>query len=135
MTSWGAERIRDEAILIARILLVVLFVIFGWGKLTNYTGTVGYMAQVGAPMPSVAALVAILAEVFAALAVAIGLWTRPLALVLAVYTLGAALIGHPFWTMEAEAHSCPSAVSVTAGFACRPQSASPSCRDVRCYRG
>ena len=100
MTSWGAERIRDEAILIARILLIVLFVIFGWGKLTNYTGTVGYMAQVGAPMPSVAALVAILAEVFAALAVAIGLWTRPLALVLAVYTLGTALIGHPFWTME-----------------------------------
>ncbi len=32
MTSWGAERIRDEAILIARILLVVLFVIFGWGR-------------------------------------------------------------------------------------------------------
>jgi putative oxidoreductase len=96
----GAERIRDEAILIARVLLVVLFVVFGWGKLTNYTGTVGYMAQVGAPTPSVAALVAILAEVFAALAVAIGLWTRPLALVLAVYTLGTALIGHPFWTME-----------------------------------
>ncbi len=91
MTSWGTERIRDEAILIARVLLVVLFVIFGWGKLTNYTGTVGYMAQVGAPTPSVAALV---------VAVAIGLWTRPLALVLAVYTLGTALIGHPFWTME-----------------------------------
>jgi putative oxidoreductase len=87
----GAERIRDEAILIARVLLVVLFVVFGWGKLTNYTGTVGYMAQVGAPTPSVAALV---------VAVAIGLWTRPLALVLAVYTLGTALIGHPFWTME-----------------------------------
>ena len=100
MISWGAERIRDEAILIARILLVVLFIIFGWGKLTDYTGTAGYMAQVGAPMPSIAALVAILDEVFAALAVAIGLWTRPLALVLAVYTLGAALIGHPFWTME-----------------------------------
>ena len=63
MTSWGAERIRDEAILIARILLIVLFVVFGWGKLVDYTGTAGYMAQVGAPMPSVAALVAILVEV------------------------------------------------------------------------
>jgi len=49
MKSWGAERIRDEAILIARILLIVLFIIFGWGKLTDYTGTAGYMARVGAP--------------------------------------------------------------------------------------
>ena len=41
MTSWGAERIRDEAILIARILLVVLFVLFGWGKLDQLHGDCG----------------------------------------------------------------------------------------------
>jgi putative oxidoreductase len=58
MTTFGAERIRDEAILIARILLIVLFLVFGWGKLTGYSGTVGYMAQTGAPLPSAAALVA-----------------------------------------------------------------------------
>jgi putative oxidoreductase len=39
-------------------------------------------------------------EVFVALAVALGAWTRPLALLLALYTLGTGLIGHPFWTME-----------------------------------
>ena len=61
------------------------------------------MTQVGAPMPSVAALVAIVVEVFVALAVALGVWTRPLALVLALYTLGTGLIGHPFWTMEGAA--------------------------------
>lgn len=105
MTSWGTERVKDEVILIARILLVVLFVVFGWGKLTNYSGTVGYMAQLGAPMPSVAALVAIVVEVFVALAVGFGVWTRPLALLLALYTLGTALIGHPFWTMEGVSRS------------------------------
>jgi putative oxidoreductase len=104
MTSWGAERIKDEAIPVARILLVVLFVVFGWGKLTNYSGTVGYMAQVGAPIPSVTAL-AIVVEVFVALAVGFGVWTRPLALLLALYTLGTALIGHPFWTMEGASRS------------------------------
>ncbi|HME20825.1 MAG TPA: DoxX family protein [Acetobacteraceae bacterium] len=103
MTTFGAERIRDEAILVARILLVVLFVVFGWSKLTNYAGAVGYMVQTGAPMPSAAALVAIAVEVFVALAVALGVWTRPLALLLALYTLGTALIGHPFWTMEGAA--------------------------------
>jgi putative oxidoreductase len=103
MTTFGAERIRDEAILIARILLIVLFLVFGWGKLTGYSGTVGYMAQTGAPLPSVAALVAIVVEVFVALAVAVGAWTRPLALLLALYTLGTALIAHHFWTMEGAA--------------------------------
>ena len=100
MMQLRVERISDEAILAARILLVVLFVVFGWSKLFDYSGTAGYMAQAGAPIPSVAALVAIVVEVFVALAVAFGAWTRPLALLLALYTLGAALIAHHFWTME-----------------------------------
>ena len=100
MTTFGSERVRDEVLLVARILLIVLFLVFGWSKLTGYAGTVGYMTQVGAPMPSIAALVAIVVEVFVALAVALGVWTRPLSLLLALYTLGAGLIGHPFWTME-----------------------------------
>ena len=100
MTTFGSERVRDEVLLVARILLIVLFLVFGWSKLTGYAGTVGYMTQVGAPMPSIAALVAIVVEVFVALAVALGAWTRPLALLLALYTLGTGLIGHPFWTME-----------------------------------
>ena len=100
MMQLRVERISDEVILVARILLVVLFVVFGWSKLFDYSGTAGYMAQAGAPAPSVAALVAIVVEVFVALAVAFGAWTRPLALLLALYTLGAALIAHHFWTME-----------------------------------
>ena len=100
MMQLRVEKISDEVILVARILLVVLFVVFGWSKLFDYSGTAGYMAQAGAPIPSVAALVAIVVEVFVALAVAFGAWTRPLALLLALYTLGAALIAHHFWTME-----------------------------------
>ena len=100
MMQWSAERNRDEVILVARILLVVLFVVFGWSKLTNYSGTVGYMTQTGVPVPSVATLVAIVVELFVALAVAFGAWTRPLALLVALYTLGTALIAHHFWTME-----------------------------------
>jgi putative oxidoreductase len=103
MATFGSERARDEAILVARILLIALFLVFGWGKLTDYSGTAGYMARAGAPLPSVAALVAIVVEVPVALAVALGVWTRPLALLLALYTLGTALIGHPFWTMEGAA--------------------------------
>ena len=103
MATFGSERVRDEAILVARPLLAVLFLVFGWGKLTDYGGTAAYMAQAGAPAPSIAAIVAIVVEVFAALAIVLGAWTRPLALLLALYTLGTGLIGHHFWTMEGAA--------------------------------
>ena len=58
------------------------------------------MTQTGVPVPSIATPVAIVVEFFVALAVAIGVWTRPLALLLALYTLVTALIAHHFWTME-----------------------------------
>jgi putative oxidoreductase len=105
MTPSSVERSGNAAILIARILLVLLFVVFGWSKLTNYSATVGDMASLGAPIPSVAALVAIVVEFFIGLAVAFGAWTRPLAILLALYTLATALIAHHFWTMDGDVRS------------------------------
>lgn len=95
------ERNRDALILIARILLTALFVISGFGKLTDYTGTVNYLTYVGAPMPSAAAAVAIAMELLVGLALLVGFRVRTLALVLLLFVAGAAIIGHPFWTMEA----------------------------------
>ncbi len=50
-------------------------------------------------MPRLAATVAIIMELPVALAVAIGAFTRPAALLLVLYTLGTALIGHRYWTV------------------------------------
>ena len=93
------EHRKDELVLAARVLLMILFVIFGWSKLTNFSGTVSYMAAEGAPVPTISAVIAIFMEFFVALALIVGFYTRPLALLFAVYTLGTALIGHHFWTM------------------------------------
>jgi putative oxidoreductase len=98
MTDLGSERIRDEALLVARILLAVLFLVFGWGKLTDYSGTVAYLTHSGVPLPSVAALVGVF-EFFGAIALILGVWTRPLAVLFAFFTLAAGLIGHRYWTM------------------------------------
>ncbi|MFA7496943.1 MAG: DoxX family protein [Acidithiobacillus sp.] len=104
MKTFGSDKVKDEVILLARFLLVLLFLIFGWEKLTNYSGTVAYMQQVGAPMPPIATLVAIFMEFFVSLAIISGIFTRPLVVLLAVYTLGTALIGHHYWTMTGMAH-------------------------------
>jgi putative oxidoreductase len=91
--------INDEVILAARLLLATLFLIFGWRKLRDYSGTVSQMVQLGAPMPVLAAAVAIFMELPVAFAVAVGAFARPSALLLVLYTLGTALIGHRYWTM------------------------------------
>ncbi|MGN2247334.1 DoxX family protein [Frateuria sp. GZRR35] len=94
------DKISNEVILLARILLVVLFVLFGWSKLTDFSGTVGYMASQGLPVPTLAAAVVVIMEFFVGLAILLGFCTRPLALLLGLYTLGTALIGHHYWTMD-----------------------------------
>ena len=54
--------INDELILAARLLLATLFLIFGWRKLRDYSGTVSQMVQLGVPMPVLAAVVATFME-------------------------------------------------------------------------
>jgi putative oxidoreductase len=91
--------INDVVILVARLLLATLFLIFGWRKLRDYSGTVSQIEQLGAPMPVLAAGVAIFMELPVAFAIAVGALTRPSALLMVLYTLGTALIGHRYWTM------------------------------------
>lgn len=95
----GPSRLADPVILIARILMMALFVIFGWQKLTGYPGTVAYLAQTGAPAPQLSAAIAIVMEFVVGAALLIGAFTRPLAILLLVYTFAAALIGHHYWTL------------------------------------
>jgi len=90
---------RDVLLLLARILLVILFVLFGWQKIANFSGTIAFMGTEGAPAPIVSAAIAVVMELFVGIALLVGFYTRPLALLLALYTVGAALIGHHFWTM------------------------------------
>jgi putative oxidoreductase len=92
--------INDELILAARLLLATLFLIFGWRKLRDYSGTVSQMVQLGVPTPMLATVIAIVMELPVAFAVAVGAFTRPAALLMALYSLGTALIGHRYWTVK-----------------------------------
>jgi putative oxidoreductase len=95
-----ANDINDELILAARLLLAMLFLIFGCRKLRDYSGTVSQMVQLGVPMPVLAAAVATFMELPVAFAVAIGAFTRLSAMLMFFYTLGTALIGHRYWTLK-----------------------------------
>ena len=115
------NNIHDGLILAARLLLAALFLIFGWRKLTDYSGTVSCMVQDGAPIPVLATGIAIFMELPVAFAVAVGAFTRLSALLLLVYTLGTALIAHHYWTMTGvnkidSMESFYKNLSITGGF-------------------
>ncbi len=93
------NEINDEVILAARFFLATLFLIFGWRKLRDYSGTLSQMVRDGVPMPVLAAAAAIFMELPVAFAVAAGAFTRPSAVLLAFYTLGTSLIEHRYWTV------------------------------------
>lgn len=94
--------VEKYAPLIGRLAIAWLFVPAGIGKIGGFSGAVGYIASRGLPMPSVLAVIALLIEVLAGIAVLIGFRTRIAAAALVVFTLVAALFFHNYWAMPAE---------------------------------
>ena len=93
---------QNVAALLGRILLALIFITSGFGKIGGFEGVVGYIASKGLPMPAVVAVLTILIELGGGLAIAFGFMTRWAALALAVFSLLAGLIFHAYWTVPAD---------------------------------
>ncbi len=79
-------------LLVARILLSLLFIIAGLGKLADVAGFAGYMASGG--VPAVLAWPVILLEILGGLAILVGFQTRIAALALGGFSVLAGLLFH-----------------------------------------
>ncbi|EKY3144237.1 DoxX family protein [Cronobacter sakazakii] len=86
------KKFEDAGVLVARILMPILFIVSGFGKITGYAGTQQYMEAMGVPgfiLPLV-----ILLEFGGGLAILFGCLTRTTALITAVFTLLTAFLFH-----------------------------------------
>ncbi|WP_180839054.1 DoxX family protein [Variovorax sp. RO1] len=101
-TTTAPNAAQDTLALIGRVLLAALFVPAGFGKLMGFAGTVGYISSVGAPLPQVAAVIAIVVELGLGLLLLVGFKTRVSAIVLAIFTVAAAVLFHNYWGMPAD---------------------------------
>lgn len=72
---------------IARVLLAALFIMGGVGKLTDFSGMVGFSAAAGVPFPDVAVALALVIELIGGIFLLVGFKTRMSALLLAITTL------------------------------------------------
>lgn len=78
--------------LVGRVLLALIFIMAGIGKISDPAGTVGYMQSVG--LPSILLWPTIALEVLGGIAVAVGFKTRYAAFALALFSIAAAVMFH-----------------------------------------
>lgn len=83
---------KDTSLLVARILLGLLFVMAGIGKLGDVAGFAGYMASGG--VPAFLAWPVVLFEIIGGLMLIVGLQTRVTALALGAFCVLAGLLYH-----------------------------------------
>ena len=88
--------------LAGRILIALIFVLSGFGKITGFEGTVGYIASNGLPLPQLAAIGAIIVELGGGILLVVGWKARWAAAAMFVFTALAALIFHNFWAVPAD---------------------------------
>ncbi|HMJ50411.1 MAG TPA: DoxX family protein [Burkholderiales bacterium] len=97
----GCEMTKQYGPLIGRILLALLFIIAGLGKITAYQATAGYMAGHGLPIAQVLLVPVILVELGGGLMLLLGWKARWAALALFLFIIPTTLIFHPFWVADA----------------------------------
>ena len=93
---------NDVVAFVGRLLLALMFVLAGYGKITGYDGTAGYMVSAGLPMVGVLLPLTILVELGGGIALIVGWKTRWAALLLAAFTVLATLLFHNFWAMSGD---------------------------------
>ncbi|MCC6490572.1 MAG: DoxX family protein [Candidatus Hydrogenedentes bacterium] len=87
---------------LGRVLLSAIFLISGFGKIMDWSGTAGYMASHGMPAVPFLLFMAIVLELGGGLSILLGFQARWGALALVVFLIPATLIFHAFWSADPE---------------------------------
>lgn len=111
----NSKSLSNISILSARAMLAVVFIMAGFSKIgAGYAGTQAYMESVGLPgllLPAVIAL-----EVLGGIAILIGFQTRVAALLLAGFTLLAAVLFHSDFNQQMQMILFMKNVGLSGGF-------------------
>lgn len=84
-----------------RALLSAVFLVAGVRKIMFWGAQVAYFTKLGFPAPEFFAVLAIVIELAAGLALLVGWKTRPAAWLLALFVLIATFMAHRFWEFDA----------------------------------
>lgn len=85
---------------VARVLFAALFFLAGMGKLTDPSMYQQYMAAKGLTMVTPLIYLSAAIEIFGAIFLLLGYWTRTVATILALFLLIVTLVMHNFWALD-----------------------------------
>lgn len=136
---------------IGRVLLSLLFIVAGWGKLTGFAATVGMIAAAGFPMPTLMAVLAIIFELGGGILLLTGFHARMAAWMLIVFTAIATVGYHMDWSNQMQMIMALKNVAIIGGLlfvtrvgaggyglaqyntvCCRCQNMCPDCSAEKC---
>lgn len=103
-------------VLVGRIFLSTIFILSGFGKLTDISGTAAYFAMLHMPAATLVAVGAGLIELLGGLAILIGFQTRIAAWVLALFSIASALVAHMNWADTTQLINFEKNVAISGGF-------------------
>ena len=89
-----SENLRAPALLLARVLLAIIFVVSGYGKVMGYAGTMAEMTSAGLPAVQILLPLTIAVELGGGLLLVLGLFTRPVALLIFLFLIPVTLVFH-----------------------------------------
>jgi putative oxidoreductase len=110
------QNAENAAALIGRILICLLFVLGGWGKLMAPAATQAMFAKQGLPLVEAAWVLAVVVELGGGGLILLGLFTRPVAFILAVWCVVTALIAHTNLADRAQEINFFKNMGLTGGF-------------------
>lgn len=100
---------------VGRFFLAALFLISGLSKLGTAAATTGYIASAGLPLPSVVYVITLVVEIGGGLLLLIGFQAKPVAAVLALLSVGAAIFFHNNFADQNQAIHFVKNLAITGG--------------------
>lgn len=107
---------NSAIVLIGRILMSIIFILAGFGKLTDIAGTTAYFSSYNLPAPTVTAVIVGLVELVGGLAVLVGFQTRVAAYLLALFAIASALVAHMNWSDMMQLINFQKNLAIAGGF-------------------
>jgi putative oxidoreductase len=96
--------VQPYAVLLGRLLLCHIFLLSGFSKIMDWSGTAQQMAGKGMPMVPLFLAGAILCEILGGLSLLVGFRARLGALLLFLYLIPVTLVFHNFWAYDGVEH-------------------------------
>jgi putative oxidoreductase len=91
------QPVQNFAALVGRILLAAIFIISGFNKFSDFSGTAGFMSGAGLPAAEFLLVLTILIELAGGLLIVLGLYTRQLSLILFLFMIPVTAVFHNPW--------------------------------------